>query len=63
MSAIQEWRKLKWNQPTLSTKYLLDIQVVDPAMESGHFLVAVVDEITKWIMSLLERYPDAPLAD
>ena len=47
----------------LCTKHLLDIQVVDPAMGSGHFLVITVDEITKWIMSLLQRYPDAPLAE
>lgn len=44
------------------TECLLDIRVVDPAMGSGHFLVTVVDEITKWIMSILERHPDAPLA-
>lgn len=44
-----------------STEALLDIQVVDPAMGSGHFLVNVVDEITKWIMGVLDKYPDAPL--
>ena len=31
-------------------------------MGSGHFLVTVVDEITRWIMSIIERNPDAPLA-
>ena len=30
-------------------------------MGSGHFLVAAVDEITRWIIDLLEENPDAPL--
>lgn len=64
MNAIEKWRKTKDDSDaSLSTKYILDIQVVDPAMGSGHFLVVTVDEITKWIMSLLQRYPDAPLAE
>ena len=40
---------------------LLGLKVVDPAMGSGHFLVAVVDEVTNWIISLLKENPDAPL--
>ena len=40
---------------------LLGLKVVDPAMGSGHFLVAVVNEVTKWIIDLLREYPDAPL--
>lgn len=40
---------------------LLGLKVVDPAMGSGHFLVAVVNEITQWIINLLREYPDAPL--
>jgi hypothetical protein len=43
------------------TEDLLGLKVVDPAMGSGHFLVAVVNEITKWIIDLLREYPDAPL--
>jgi hypothetical protein len=43
------------------TEDLLGLRVVDPAMGSGHFLVAVVNEITKWIIDLLKEYPDAPL--
>ena len=43
------------------TEDLLGLKVVDPAMGSGHFLVAVVNEITKWIINLLREYPDAPL--
>lgn len=42
---------------------MLDLQVLDPAMGSGHFLVAVADYITRWIMSLISRYPDAPIID
>jgi len=41
---------------------LLGIKVVDPAMGSGHFLVAVVDEITSWVMDRLKDHPEAPLA-
>jgi len=40
---------------------LLGLRVVDPAMGSGHFLVAAVNEITRWIINLLKEYPDAPL--
>jgi hypothetical protein len=43
------------------TEDLLGLKVVDPAMGSGHFLVAVVNEITRWIIDLLREYPDAPL--
>lgn len=41
---------------------LLGIKVVDPAMGSGHFLVAAVDYITSWIMDRLKEHPEAPLA-
>ncbi len=41
---------------------LLGIKVVDPAMGSGHFLVAAVDYITTWIMERLKEYPETPLA-
>lgn len=58
----QKWRKSGDKEAgEKSTQALLDIQVVDPAMGSGHFLVSVVDEITKWIIGILDRYPDAPL--
>ena len=40
---------------------LLDLQVLDPAMGSGHFLVTVADEITRWIMYIINMYPDAPI--
>ncbi len=40
---------------------LLGIRVLDPAMGSGHFLVAAVDEITAWLISLLKENPDSPL--
>lgn len=43
------------------TEDLLGLKVVDPAMGSGHFLVAAVNEITRWIIDLLKEYPDAPL--
>ena len=43
------------------TEDLLGLKVLDPAMGSGHFLVAAVNEITRWIINLLKEYPDAPL--
>jgi hypothetical protein len=43
------------------TEDLLGLKVVDPAMGSGHFLVAVVNEVTKWVIDLMKEYPDAPL--
>jgi len=43
------------------TEDLLGIKAVDPAMGSGHFLVAVVNEITQWVIELLKEFPSAPL--
>ena len=40
---------------------LLDIQVLDPAMGSGHFLVEVLNQITRWATGILEKYPEHPL--
>ena len=42
-------------------EHLLDIQVLDPAMGSGHFLVEALNQITKWVTRMLEKYPDHPL--
>jgi hypothetical protein len=43
------------------TNHLLGLRIVDPAMGSGHFLVAAVNEVTGWIIGLLKENPDAPL--
>ena len=40
---------------------LLDIQVLDPAMGSGHFLVEALNQITRWATEMLKRYPEHPL--
>ena len=40
---------------------MLDLQVLDPAMGSGHFLVAVADQITRWIMGLINKHPNSPI--
>lgn len=56
--------KDKPGDPSLEAKTtddILGLKVIDPAMGSGHFLVAVVDEITNWAISLLRQFPDAPL--
>ena len=39
----------------------MGLEVVDPAMGSGHFLVAAANEITNWAIALLQENPDAPL--
>ncbi len=44
-----------------SIEDLLGLEVVDPAMGSGHFLVAAANEITNWAITLLQENPDAPL--
>ena len=40
---------------------LLDLQIIDPSMGSGHFLVDATDQITRWVMSVAHRYPNAPI--
>ena len=40
---------------------LLDLQIIDPAMGSGHFLVDATDQITRWVMSVAHRHPNAPI--
>lgn len=42
---------------------LLDIQVLDPAMGSGHFLVEALNQITNWATGMLNRYPKHPVVD
>lgn len=40
---------------------LLDLQVLDPAMGSGHFLVEALNQITQWATEILNSHPDHPL--
>ena len=40
---------------------LLDIQVLDPAMGSGHFLVEALSRITEWATRMLKEHPRHPL--
>ena len=40
---------------------LLDIQVLDPAMGSGHFLVEALNQITSWATGVLRKYPGHPM--
>ena len=40
---------------------LLDIQVLDPSMGSGHFLVEALNRITSWVTNMLDAYPAHPL--
>ena len=61
-SAMRRYRGGDKNAAKQCNSLMLDLQVLDPAMGSGHFLVVVTDAITRWIMSLISRYPDAPIA-
>ena len=40
---------------------ILDLQVIDPAMGSGHFLVEALNQITKWATEVLALHPGHPL--
>ena len=40
---------------------LLDIQVLDPAMGSGHFLVEALNRITSWAATILQEHNSHPL--
>lgn len=40
---------------------ILDLQVLDPAMGSGHFLVEALNQITRWATGVLNSHPDHPL--
>ncbi len=61
---METLRAIKGHDPQLELKTiedLLGLEVVDPAMGSGHFLVSAANEITSWAISLLQENPDAPL--
>lgn len=60
-----DMRKYK-NNPSKENRYacidrILDIQVLDPAMGSGHFLVEALNQITMWATNILNLHPDHPL--
>lgn len=40
---------------------LLDIQVLDPTMGSGHFLVEALNRLTSWATEILKKHPAHPL--
>lgn len=40
---------------------ILDLQVLDPSMGSGHFLVEALNQITVWATDVLNSHPDHPL--
>ena len=42
---------------------LLDIQVLDPTMGSGHFLVEALNRLTSWATAILREYPQHPLLE
>ena len=42
---------------------LLDIQVLDPTMGSGHFLVETLNRLTAWATEILKEHPSHPLLE
>ena len=42
---------------------LLDIQVLDPTMGSGHFLVEALNRLTSWATEILRKHPAHPLLE
>ena len=42
---------------------LLDIQVLDPTMGSGHFLVEALNRLTSWVTEILRKHPSHPLLE
>ena len=40
---------------------LLDIQVLDPTMGTGHFLVEALNRLTSWATEILKKHPAHPL--
>lgn len=61
-SDIQRYDKIPSDENRqICLNRLLDIQVLDPAMGSGHFLVEALNQITQWTTGILDRYPSHPL--
>ena len=42
---------------------LLDIQILDPTMGSGHFLVEALNRLTSWVTEILKKHPTHPLLE
>ena len=61
-SDVRRYRKYPTeNNKKICMDRLLDIQVLDPAMGSGHFLVEALNQITQWATEVLNMHPDHPL--
>ena len=59
---IQKWKNSNNDKDRyICMDRLLDIQVLDPAMGSGHFLVEALNRITTWATGILNAHPDHPL--
>ena len=61
---VKQYKKSK-NEKDLKTcmDRILDIQVLDPSMGSGHFLVESLNRITMWATDILKTYPGHPLLE
>lgn len=64
--ALQDDLKLYKKDPSVKNRQmcenrLMDIQVLDPAMGSGHFLVEALNQITSWVTRMLKKHPDHPI--
>ncbi|MCY4490717.1 MAG: hypothetical protein OXC46_04530, partial [Thaumarchaeota archaeon] len=57
---IYEKMKSAKNRTTCIDR-ILDIQVLDPTMGSGHFLVEALNRLTSWATEMLRKQPNHPL--
>ena len=59
---VKRYRENK-NEKNLQTcmDRILDIQVLDPSMGSGHFLVEALNKITLWATDILKQHKEHPL--
>ena len=59
---LKRYEKSKSDEDRLTCiERLLDIQVLDPSMGSGHFLVEALNRITSWVTNMLDAHPAHPL--
>jgi hypothetical protein len=58
----RQWAGLQtYNHHQHLVERLFDVQVLDPAMGSGHFLVQVVDFVTDRVLNFLNQFPVNPV--
>ena len=63
-SDIRRYKKTRSGKDrTACIDRILDIQVLDPAMGSGHFLVEALNRLTSWATGMIRMHPTHPLLE